>query len=270
MGLNRRTPALGRRSGRGAARKIAAPAITYGLRDFGGADDRLQSAVDQGITGDVAGFWFRLLHVVLSQGASATRRLVWNSSGGNGFYYFTSGANALLEGVVVVTGVVSLQIPGLTITAGMVGTLLDTTVVWDPISQKLSHYFQGVKITAGTSSALAYLPPTGRRMTVGMRDNGTTPADANLLCGMEGGDGFIPSESEVLAAHNSTKARVALNQPPLAGISGKTTWRANQVATWNPPVIWDDEVGSEDLTMVVGSASGLTVGSVSGVFASPL
>jgi hypothetical protein len=247
------------------------PAVVYGLTDFGGTDDRLASAFDQGITGDVAGFWLRIFHRIKSQAVtSTTRRLVWNSTGGNGYYFYTNGTNGTIEGAVVVTGVVTVVLPALTLLPAMVDKLIDTLIVWDPVSGRLRHYYQGIEIGTGTASALSYLMPTGRRMSVGHRDNGTNFADQNTICGIEGGDGFIPSAAEVLAAHNATKARVLLNQPPLAGISGKTTWRANQGATWNPPVIWDDEIANEDLTMVVGAASGLSLVAGDGVFAPPL
>lgn len=245
--------------------------VTYGLRAFGGADDRLASGIDLGITGSASGFWFRMLHVIDSQAVvSTTRRLVWNSTGGAGYTFYTTGTNGTLDGLIIVTGVVSVNIPLLTITAGMVGKLIDTTIVWDSAAGRLRHYYQGVQIGAGTASASAYLLPTGRRMSVGHRDNGTAWADANTICGIEGGDGFIPSDAEILAAHNATKANVAANLPPLAGIAGKTTWRHNQGATWNPPVIWEDEVGAEDLSMVVGSAAGLTLAELVGEFAPPL
>jgi hypothetical protein len=257
---------MSRRRGRSGRRTTAGmPAggtgVVYGLTGFD-VSNILQTAAAGGLTCPDAGYWMRVLHRVTSQAVSAQRRILnaTASADNAGCLIRINGFNASLEATGRFTGPVPVTTPTFTITAAMVGKLLDTVAVWDKAAGLLRLYVNGVEVGSGTSSlGLAALPNATVGTAWGVRPaTAAVPADANDIFASEGGDGFTPSAAEIYAAHWATRQRVRSAQVPFAGIAGKTTWRAQIGAAWDPPTSITAEVGG-NMTMTAGAASGLAL-----------
>lgn len=241
----------------GAVASAGAQARIFGLAGWD-ASNLLATAAGQGLQGSVSGHWVRMLHWAVNQSSSATRFLMsCFNAGGTGHRVVTLALNATLEYIMNVSGGGAVTSPTVTITAGMVGKLIDTVAVWDQPAGKVRLYHQGVEVGSGTANALAYAPNASERFAEGARVGITNPADANAIAAIEGGDGFVPSSAEILAAHTATVSRVQHGLAPFAGIAGKTTWRCQAGSAWNPPVVLTDAIGGQNLTMAVGAASGI-------------
>lgn len=163
------------------------------------------------------------------------------------------------------TGPTQISTTALTITAAMVGKWLDNVYVWDPGIGRLLHYLQAVELSSVVGGA-AYVTQATERFAIGSTGTPSSPATECLIAGVEGGDGFVPTASEIYSAHRATRARIAAGKPPLAGIEGKTTWRVHVPKAWNPPTRLRDEVGTQDAIFAVGTAANLVHLPLKGVF----
>jgi hypothetical protein len=234
----------------------------FGLSNYS-TTNILQTAAAAGVTCPDLGYWLRVLFRVTSQATSAQRRIInaTASADNAGCLIRTNGFNASLEATGRFTGPVPVTTPVFTISAAMVGKLLDAMVVWDKPNGLLRLWVQGAEVGSGTSAAvgLSALPNTTVGTAWGVRPaTAAVPADGVEIFASEGGDGHIPTAAEIIASHAETRRRVHAGLPPFAGIAGKTTWRCQVGAAWNPPTGITAEVGG-NMTMTVGSASGLSL-----------
>lgn len=238
----------------------------FGLSGYSTAT-RLATASGQGLQGNAAsGHWVRLLFWPTSvTGASATRTYFSTNSGSTGHRIRTTSSNTLLQYGAFIGGS-EQNTTALTLTAAMLGKLLDVVFVYDQPNALLVAYLDGVAYSSGSASG-AYSPAVGTRMTQGSTPTPSSPCSDNVIAGIEGGDGFVPSAAEILAAYNATVVRVKSGLAPLAGIAGKTTWSGQIGPAWNPPVVITDTIGGQNLTMVNGVASSLALQSTLGVWA---
>lgn len=96
----------------------------------------------------------------------------------------------------------------------------------------------------------------GERMTLGVRNTGATGNHPGLtIFGACGGDNSVPSLAEIQALSDLCKST-----GDIGSIPGKTDrlWSVKQSATPpNFPATLDDEVGSDNMTVYAGAASGI-------------
>jgi hypothetical protein len=237
----------------------------FGLSNYS-TTNILQTAAAAGVTCPDLGYWLRVLFRVTSQATSAQRRIInaTASADNAGCLIRTNGFNASLEATGRFTGPVPVTTPVFTISAAMVGKLLDAMVVWDKPNGLLRLWVQGAEVGSGTSAAvgLSALPNTTVGTAWGVRPaTAAVPADGVEIFASEGGDGHIPTAAEIIASHVETRNRIragALPFPALGSIPGKTTWCVPGLSGWNPPTSLVAGVGG-NMTMTVGSASGLSL-----------
>lgn len=253
-----RGPRTGRRSD---GSSVSITPVVYGLAEYD-TSTRLATGGGQGLLGAILGHWVRLLFWPTSvTGASVSRLFASNQTASGGWRVVSSGTNTSLTYGCLFTGPTLISTTAIVLTSSHLNKLIDLLFVWDQPAGLMRVYYQGVEIST-TVVATAYILPVAERTMQGSTSTPSSPCTDNVISAFEGGDGFIPTAGEVAAAHAETRARVAANLAPFAGISGKTTHRWQSGNAWNPPTLLTDGVGSHNLTIVTGSAANLVLGSL--------
>jgi hypothetical protein len=223
-----------------------------GLAGFTGTV-RAESAVDAGILGDnTTGFWVGVLVDFGSLGGAGDR--VWAARGngggdGHGWAFFDSG-NQFFARMGAVTAAVPT--PVLNLTSGSypsrAGKLQAALFFFDKANERVRLWFSGDQI--GTqNTATQYGTGGSRRMLLGNRALADMPASNATPIGLVGGDGYVPTDSEITAWFAGIKAA-----GDVVAIPGKTTGRWSVRDSADPTATVQATVGSADLT-VVGSVT---------------
>jgi hypothetical protein len=252
----------------GIATGVASPAPRIsGLGNFS-TSSRLGSPANEGLRGALVGHWTRMLFYPTSvTGANASRYFLAASNNATGFRFISTGTNTLFRYDIFVTGGVAVSTPTLTLTSAMLFKWLDVVGIWDGPNDLVRMFANGIDLGT-TTNLLDYLLPVGDRFVVGSTTTPSSPASDNVIAAVSGGDGFVPTAAEVLAAHKITRERVIAGLGPFEPIPGKTTGLWQLASTWNPPTVIKDEIsnGTDDLAVVTGAPSLLTLSSQPGLW----
>lgn len=251
----------------GGSRPAAPIPNVYGLGGYTGPNLLGRNPAD-GPRGSAAGFYLRIVWWTISVTAAAASRMnaACFAGAGTGYRLLITGTNNSYVPTGFFTGAASVGPPPFALTAAHVGKLMDHLMVWDQPAGQMRGYYQGASYGA-TPTGLTYLPNAANPVSQGERDNGTLPADQSFIVGIQAGDGFVPTPGEVAAAYATSVANAAASLPVLSAIPGKTTWLGQVGTTWNPPVIITDAIGGQNLSMLAGSAAGLSLQSIPAVWA---
>jgi hypothetical protein len=139
--------------------------------------------------------------------------------------------------------------------------------VWDQAAGKMRLYPKnGTESGTGTTTALAFIPAVAARTSMALVS--TTAFTNNWIAAVFGGDGFIPTPAEIAAVDNRLKSTLSVADAlSVGGLLAKTTHAWQVGASWNPPATVSDSVGAAPFTMVSGSASTITTGKESPLWA---
>jgi hypothetical protein len=200
--------------------------------------------------------WVNVLHTVTGQVGAADARLVIVSNFSSGWFLNLSNGNKAMAAAIYRVGPASVVSPTFTVTAGMVGKLLSTHIVYDVAGAVLRHYTQAVENGSGTAVASAYIPPlSSLRMAVGAQTGGSAPASQNVIHGIVGGDGFVPTAGEITANYAAQQAAVAAGTDPMIAIPGKTTYLRNFNSPWTGTYV--PSPGTGTLSGYAGTATNI-------------
>lgn len=229
----------------------------YGLNGYSVVWHRTANLV--GLIGSVAGFWAAQVLRIDTQAVANAPRFILNAfqgGGSNGWDQRTNTTNAAFQFGAYFGAGSYVAAPVRTIAAGDVGKLALVVGVYDAAAQKMRLYVNGVQSGTGTTIATAYRPSAGSAPTAwgGRADGGSLPPGPSIsLFSVCGGNGFVPSDAELLAQFQNTRDSQVL-QP----IAGKTT------SMWQFPSVWPtspivDTISGADATLGGGSTAALTL-----------
>lgn len=217
--------------------------VRYGVRGFSTAN-YLQAGGSGGIRGSASGFWISFTVRPDAVAGGSTGRLIASGTqaSNTGFIaQIVGGAGANLQ---IIDGAAAAR-SSPTIPIASIPTNEHVRFTFVYTGAALRSYMNGVKV-GGDAAATGYTAPA-TAMTLGFW--GTADASSLSAFDLVGGDGFVPSDAEVLAQHQSSTYTAP------AAIPGKTTrlynFHADAAAVSGAlPTSWLDRVGTDHLSNV--------------------